>query len=856
LEPVWVLLPFGAAAIPALLYLRSREEFFPALRFWVLAWFAIWAAGMAVALADRSPLFYVLSNFIGPGFSALLLAGSYRFVERPIPTWLLPVAVGICSLAGFITYASNVLGGIASSVLEAPLVVWAGWLILQGHPTPGLVTRWLGVVYLGLAVLIGFDWIGQTSPETGEAIFIAWIGIGVTSVFTQTLAFAESFRDRAKHLTRERDLLRSLAHVAVGPDGSLETVDAALAKLPRLLNLAGFGVWRIDTSGKLRYVAGHSMGELGLPDEFADANATHPVLAGALLADAPRFVDETHVTMPEAMRRSGYSNGFVAPLRAGGELVGVMGGLFERNARVGPGERRFVSDLCEEVAFVLAHLGIRHAQERAGEQREIESRQLRAMIEAVPAGILLLDQDRRIVLMSPLLADHLLCGAPEAWLGRSVNELRDECLERFPEASRKTLKRSTQPDSRVVDFELKNEKGALLKVTVHPVTDEGGEAIGSVWMVRDITDERQLAERVQFAERMQTVETLAGGLAHDFNNQLTSILGNASFLEEEIGDRNGPRQTLHELARSAEHCAELTRGLLTFTRQDLTEVKPVRLAEVLSQVGLLMRPSMGPEVTFDVELADDLGWVDADAAQLRRIVTNLLANARDAVSGRGRIELRAGRSEDENTFWIEVRDDGAGMSSETQRRIFEPFFTTKETGRGTGLGLAIVYGIVERNGGQIAVDSAPGSGTCFRLTWPAREEPAPGLDAPPTASPTTRGTVLLAEDEPSVRRLVRRTLEAAGYRVEAVADGIEAVEQFRKNPHGFDLALLDLSMPGCTGLEALEDIRVDAPDLPVLIVSGHPDRENVPWPEDVPILPKPFSPRTLVDRVSELLGNT
>jgi CheY-like chemotaxis protein/anti-sigma regulatory factor (Ser/Thr protein kinase) len=261
-------------------------------------------------------------------------------------------------------------------------------------------------------------------------------------------------------------------------------------------------------------------------------------------------------------------------------------------------------------------------------------------------------------------------------------------------------------------------------------------------------------------------------------------------------------------------------------------------------------------VTFEVALAENLGWVDADAAQLRRIVTNLVANARDAISVRGRIVLSAGHSEDEDTFWIEVRDDGMGMSSETQRRIFEPFFTTKEPGRGTGLGLAIVYGIVESNGGHIAVESEPGGGTCFRLTWPARETPTLVLDSPPVASQTARGTVLLAEDEPSVRRLVSRALEQAGYRVEAVSDGDAAVAQLRKDPAAIDLALLDLSMPGRTGLEALEEIRNDAPNLPVLIMSGHPDREDLTWPKGVPLLSKPFSPRILVERVGELLGNT
>lgn len=376
-----------------------------------------------------------------------------------------------------------------------------------------------------------------------------------------------------------------------------------------------------------------------------------------------------------------------------------------------------------------------------------------------------------------------------------------------------------------------------------------------MWVTHDVTAERRIVARMQHADRMETLGTLAGGLAHDFNNELTGILGNATLLLQDLPPLDPMRGPLEDLEHSAEHCAELTQGLLAFARQGPRATRSVDLRGLFSEVEAMLRPSLAPRVSLEVQIAPGTPSAAADPTELRRVLTNLLLNAQDAVEADGRIVLEARGIDSGKALELSVIDDGKGMDSKTRRRIFDPFFTTKGKGNGTGLGLAVVHGIVEAHGGSIEVSDRAGGGTRFRIYWPAATESARVL--PPSEDGlgelSGEGTILLAEDDPGVRRMARVALERAGYRVLEAADGEQAVSCFDAHRGEVDLLLFDLSMPGLDGLSAIETIRERAPGLAALVMSGHPDRDRV-WPEDVPLLLKPFGPETLLEHVGKRLG--
>lgn len=504
----------------------------------------------------------------------------------------------------------------------------------------------------------------------------------------------------------------------------------------------------------------------------------------------------------------------------------------------------------------------RAVADRQALKLESEAKILHGMSAAVPVGILLSDPDGRIELINERMCEHLGAefGAAD-WEGRQAWELMEAVMgsllpterrltsEYAPAfAADRTLAFAGQP-FRFAD-------GRTVMLSAHSVVGEDDRHLGRVWVSRDATEERRLTERIQHAERMETVGTLAGGLAHDFNNQLTAILGSTSLVRQSETLSEDSRVLLGELEEAAQHCADLTRGLLTFARREPADPHNIELSDVFDRVDTLLRPSLSPNIMFHRRIEAGAERVHADETQLQRVLTNLLVNARDAVAERGEIELSASPVQD--GVEISVRDNGAGIDPATLRRVFDPFFTTKPSGDGTGLGLAIVYGIVEAHGARVDVDSEVGKGSVFCVSWPG-----PDLDsdhattsAESAAVPPPGTRVLLAEDEPIVRRLITRSLERAGLHVTVVNDGDSAIAEFEKRPGDFDLVLFDYSMPGRNGLEAVQEVRQLRPGTPAAIMSGRPstDRDQA-WPNDLPLLLKPFSPERLLARLAELVSD-
>jgi PAS domain S-box-containing protein len=407
--------------------------------------------------------------------------------------------------------------------------------------------------------------------------------------------------------------------------------------------------------------------------------------------------------------------------------------------------------------------------------------------------------------------------------------------------------------------------GALRRCLCYAQTirDEQQRMVAFVGTVIDVTERTELELQLRQAQKMEALGRLAGGVAHEFNNLLTVILGHAQLLARERG-----RDELRAIVQAAEGAAELTRNLLSFSRQAVRA--PVRLDvdEAVAAVTKLAARVIGEQIQLVAERPPGPAkrMVRADPSQLQQVLLNLALNARDAMPGGGVLRMRTGEQllDAERASRIpgarpgphvvlEVSDTGVGMDEQTKARIFEPFFTTKAAGKGTGLGLAIVYGAVRQSGGTIEVDSAPGRGTTVRIFLPADVgEPAVVPAPTPTPVPRGTGTVMVVEDDVEVAALVARVLGDAGYTVRVAHDATHADELWRAHGRATDLLITDVVMPERGGAQTARLFRQQRPTLRVLYMSGYaPAQTGDPAPHDW--LEKPFTPESLLERVQAAL---
>ena len=387
----------------------------------------------------------------------------------------------------------------------------------------------------------------------------------------------------------------------------------------------------------------------------------------------------------------------------------------------------------------------------------------------------------------------------------------------------------------------------------------------------EIAERKKLEEQLLHAEKMKAVGTLTGGIAHEFNNILSSIIGYGEMLQEKISIDDPLRRYVDIIYSSGTRAAELTGNLLAFSRKQIIHPQPVRINGILKEADILLSKIIGEDIALKTMLSDRDPVVHIDPGQLEQILFNLAANARDAMPNGGSLIIESGWMEmDDETIKvrsygkrgtyaiISVTDSGSGIDERTKARIFEPFFTTKEVGKGTGLGLSTVYGIVKQNNGYINVYSEPGMGTTFKIYLPMiqseHEGPLPVLMD--ISSVKGSETILVAEDDKVVREFTINILESAGYKTIEANNGVDAAHKFLENQDRIHLLLLDVIMPGKNGKEVYDEARKIKPGIKALFLSGY--SENIIHTrgileKGIEFLPKPISKNDLLVKIREIL---
>jgi len=552
--------------------------------------------------------------------------------------------------------------------------------------------------------------------------------------------------------------------------------------------------------------------------------------------------------------------------------IRAMAKIKEANALKLLEKERLASLVAERTRALEQELARRRATEE--ELRESE-RRMRSIFRVAPTGIgvtgdgVLLDVNPRICEMTGFDREELI--------GRSIGTLYPS-PEEFDRVGSEMYLQIAGRGTGTTETRWVKKDGTILNVILSSTPiDQRNLSKGVTFTLLDITERKraeeereQLQAQLIQSQKMEAVGQLAGGVAHDFNNILTAILGYGHLILMGSGEKDTRRHHAEEIITSCERAASITRRLLAFCRQDISEKCRLNLNELIAASRTMLSRLIGEDVEFRFAPCPEDLTVVADPVQIEQVLMNLATNARDAMPGGGLFSIATTirRLDDEfialhgfgtagDYAVITVSDSGTGMDRDTQRRIFEPFFTTKEVGRGTGLGLSVVYGILQRHDGHVVVCSNPGTGTTFRVYLPlARCREKLLRAAPFLAAKGGSETILVAEDNRDLREVIHLTLSTAGYRVIVTEDGEEAAARFRASADSIDLLLLDMIMPKQSGMEVLNQARSLRPDIKALFLTGYPTefiKDRGLMTSEFAYLAKPVSPNALLRSIREML---
>ncbi|MBN1614656.1 MAG: PAS domain S-box protein, partial [Deltaproteobacteria bacterium] len=485
-------------------------------------------------------------------------------------------------------------------------------------------------------------------------------------------------------------------------------------------------------------------------------------------------------------------------------------------------------------------LRVEIAERRRAEEilRESEEK-YRLHFSNVSDAIYSVSPDLVFVNVSPS-ALNLLGYKPEELIGKSLME----CNFFVPESREKAISDIMQImggerlSPAIYELLAKDGSRKIVEVSGTPLIREE-KVVAVISVARDITERKRLESELLQARKMEAIGTLAGGIAHDFNNVLTGIQGYTSLMLFDMEANHPHYESLKCIEENVRSGSDLTKQLLGFARGDKFEVKPTNLNEVTQKISHMFSRTR-KDIVFHESYPDDLWTVEADRGQIEQVLLNLFVNAAQAMPDGGQIHIATGNTTVEGKearsnyvtpgdyVTLTVTDTGVGMDEQTRERIFEPFFTTKEMGRGTGLGLSSVYGIVKGHGGFINVFSEKGKGTTFHIHLPVTERKANRSATIAEELYRGSGTILLVDDEESIRKVCRDILEMLGYRVLVAGNGDEALEQYQANRNEIDLVLMDMIMPGLGGGDVFDLLKAINPNIKVILTTGYSVNGSVP----------------------------
>ena len=529
-----------------------------------------------------------------------------------------------------------------------------------------------------------------------------------------------------------------------------------------------------------------------------------------------------------------------------------------------------LESLANQAAVAIDNARLFDEAKRANQSFKESQARMQNLIDTTSDWVWEIDERGVYTYVSPQIRD-VLGYEPDDVLGKTFFDFMPKEDARRAADHFISITREQQPFRVLQNMNIRKDgRRVVVETSGVPFFDQDGRFSGYRGIDRDVTERSDLEKRLRYSQKMEAIGMLAGGVAHDFNNILTAIVGHANLLQLNL-EKNDPEQEhVDQILASTERAANLIQSLLAFGKKQVFNLKPTNPVELLGQMEKLLKALVNDTVELRIQRTGTAPSVMADVSQIERVIVNLVVNARDAMPQGGVITVHAGAAEVDGEFLsthgfgeagkyalITVEDTGTGMDDETRAKIFEPFFTTKSFDKGTGFGLSIAYEIIKTHKGYIIVSSTPGKGTTFRIYLPAMAEkpslPKPAIAAFPSGD---RETVLIADNEADIRNFMRAVLEGSGYVVVEAADGEEAVARFRERAAEIQLVVLDIIMPKLSGVEAGHSIRLIKPGIKMLFTSGYPEevvQKKGIVSSGVNFLAKPVAPAELLQKVREIM---
>lgn len=519
------------------------------------------------------------------------------------------------------------------------------------------------------------------------------------------------------------------------------------------------------------------------------------------------------------------------------------------------------------------------SQARIERELHDSERVVRALFNNAAQGIISVNREGLIGNVNPM-AETLFGYEHGELLGKSIETLLPDSFRAAHERHRTGYfdEPRTRPMGQGLDLEGRRKDGTVFPIEIslsHIETNEGTIAVA---FINDITERKnalsekeKLEHRLEHATKMEAVGRLAGGIAHDFNNLLTALSGFSEIVLDELPEDHPLYEGARETYKTCQRSASLVRRLLTVSRRQILQPQVIDLNAKVGEIEKMLRGLLGEDIELGVKLERDLAYVRADESQIEQVILNLVVNARDAMPQGGRLSIQTTNVDIDDAFvehhvgvrqgphiLITISDTGEGIDAETMEHIFEPFFTTKEKGKGTGLGLATVYGIVQQSGGSIWAYSEPGQGTTFKIYLPRvdRSGYQAGTESSHEREKEGTETILVVEDENTVRLVTVSNLRKAGYNVLEARDGEEALRVAAEHETPIELVLTDVVMPHMNGPEVLRRLTERFPSIKGVLMSGHADDALVHHgviDEGLPFIEKPFTRDELSRRIREVL---
>lgn len=536
-----------------------------------------------------------------------------------------------------------------------------------------------------------------------------------------------------------------------------------------------------------------------------------------------------------------------------------------------------VTDETGEVVLLMPEGRDITERKHAEEELRRTNRFLDSIVENIPNMIFLKDAREFRFVRFNRAGEDLLGNSRDDLIGKNDHDFfPKQQADFFTQKDREVLRGKEIVDIPEEPIQTRYKGERILHTKKVPILDANGEPEYLLGISEDITDlkhaeteKEKLRSQLLQSQKMEAIGTLAGGIAHDFNNILTTIIGYSSLLQMDMDEDDKGRLYADQILASSQKAANLTQGLLAFSRKQAIELKPHDVNSIINGVTKLLKRLLTEDIDFKVTLADQQIVILCDVSRFDQVLINLAANARDAMPSGGRLGITAKEVLLDDNFirahgfgtpgsyaLISVTDTGCGMDERTREKIFEPFFTTKEVGKGTGLGLSIVYGIVKQHNGYVNVYSEPQKGTTFNIYIPTTREAA--LETTKAAVEVKGGTetILVAEDNYGLRKLMEEMLTRKGYTVVEAKDGEDALWRFMENQDKIDLLILDVVMPRKNGKEVYEDIRKVKPGVKVLFTSGYTGDilfDKGVKDELYDFIPKPILPNELLIKIRDLI---